>query len=861
MPESMNNKSADIYAQFNQWLDSQPYWLQDATYRIFNGLDIGESQLSIYVDMCISQAQKQKIEYKHLEPNGLRGPRSSFHMTIQKLYDIDGVNALATDASLEFLPKGITVVYGLNGAGKSSFMRIFKQLSGSPFEEAIQPNVFKKTVSRKQSCSFLITEDDSEREVYCDLTSEQKDTPLANCDVFDTRISNDYIRKNNNVSYQPFVFTVLTELANIADRISKEVERRKKKIDVTPVELPKAFSERDDIEWVKELSATTSFPKQFTAWSDHQQQLLENITRQLDTEKTTNDLCMCKSQLGMVNPILEDLIAAKKAIKDPAIPKAYKTFVETKQRLSIAKKLFAETANDYDKVSINIEDWKVLWQTAQRYYNSVIYSEGSNGFGEDGSVCPLCHQLIQGKTASRFKNVNEYVNGTCNLDYDRAEKNLKRFLSKVTSRSYSEGQIRTQLLTVLDEAELSLVEAAYSALGTNNANGSVEIEYARLSGIDIDEVIVLLSDKKRDLETKQKDLEIALEDERRSILQKQLFDLQYHKWLFDNKTHIENEIDKLKERQKLVDTKPFLTTNRITSEANHLANVVITDAYIERFANELNKLAPQIKVKLEKAPSQKGSTPYKVMVDTESSIKCKPEDILSEGEQRIVALAAFFADATGRETETPIIIDDPISSLDINYERTATNRIVELALDRQIIVFTHRISMLTGIKETCHSFGVQYKENYIRSTLNGKGVSDFTDVYRGSIKAHLKGIKTRIVEIKKMDPDSADYTDAIGKQCREFRICVERSVEDILLQGMVRRFERNIITKGKVTKLPRMTMDDCKIVDSMMSKYSFTEHSQPIDSPPVQISIEELSCDIDNYLNWINDYNKRMGPK
>ena len=56
-------------------------------------------------------------------------------------------------------------------------------------------------------------------------------------------------------------------------------------------------------------------------------------------------------------------------------------------------------------------------------------------------------------------------------------------------------------------------------------------------------------------------------------------------------------------------------------------------------------------------------------------------------------------------------------------------------------------------------------------------------------------------------------------------------------------------------------MDDCKIVDSMMSKYSFAEHSQPIDSPPVQISIAELSFDIDNYLNWINDYNKRMGPK
>ncbi len=45
-------------------------------------------------------------------------------------------------------------------------MRIFKQLSCSPFEEAIQPNVFKKDISTKLSCKFLISEDGIEREIF-----------------------------------------------------------------------------------------------------------------------------------------------------------------------------------------------------------------------------------------------------------------------------------------------------------------------------------------------------------------------------------------------------------------------------------------------------------------------------------------------------------------------------------------------------------------------------------------------------------------------------------------------------------------------------------------------------------------------
>lgn len=852
------NSSVNAYAQFEKWLADQPYWLQDAAYRIYHGLEIGEEQISLYAEMCILQAKKQTAEYKHINANESKSHAASSRMTVQKLSDIVGVNALASDAALEFSHEGITVIYGLNGAGKSGFMRIFKQLSGSPFEEAIQPNVFKKGVPEKPSCKFIINKDDQEQEICCDLTSDLKDSPLASCDVFDTRISNDYISKNNNVSYQPFVFTVLAELANIADKISKQIDKRIEAITITRVEIPEEFSERGDIDWIQSLTADTVFPAQFENWTETQQHALVDLSKQLDTEKVNHDLLLLNSQIGNTKPILEDLAAAKAAIDAPELSVAYKNYVNAKQKYLAAEKLFAETADDYDKVSISSADWKALWKSAQRYYDSIICSDGSKHFGQEGTICPLCHQRIPSDSVSRFNSVNEYVNGICNAEYTKAQKNLEMLLLAIATRSYSIKQVGSHLSSILDESEVLIIEAAYKALGSDTQSNDVEAKYAHISEIDFDDAISLLSNRNKALELKQEALELALKDERRAILQEQFDDLKFKKWIYENKAAISAEITKLRKRRELTNTKPLLTTNKITSESNRLASALITDSYIERFMHELKRLAPQINVILKKAPSQKGSTPYKVTINTDSGIRCKPEDILSEGEQRIVALAAFFADATGREAKTPIIIDDPISSLDINYEKAATQRIVEIALERQVIVFTHRISMLTGIEETCQLFGVQHKENYIRSTTYGKGVSDFPDVYRGDVKKHLTGIKTRITEIKNMDPDSASYYDALGKQCQQFRICIERSVEDVLLQGMVHRFERRIMTNGKVTKLTRVTLDDCKLVDSMMTKYSFTEHSQPIDSPPVEISIDELNRDIDEYIKWITDYRKRM---
>ena len=48
------------------------------------------------------------------------------------------------------------------------------------------------------------------------------------------------------------------------------------------------------------------------------------------------------------------------------------------------------------------------------------------------------------------------------------------------------------------------------------------------------------------------------------------------------------------------------------------------------------------------------------------------------------------------------------------------------------------------------------------------------------------------------------------------------------------------------------------VIDDMMTKYSFTEHSQPIDSPPVQIDTSDLKSDIQSLLGWIKKKKKKM---
>lgn len=857
MTDSIGSTPDTAYTQFSKWLSSSPYWLQDAAWRIYNGKKIDDAVIRSYAEMCVTQAKKEKPAFNHLDPADVARKRNQATVSVLSLADIKGVNALADDVSLDFSEEGITVVYGLNGAGKSGFMRIFKQLSHSPYEEPIQPNVFKKAASWEPSCRVTVNENGEQKSETYKLGSKQKESLLSVIDVFDTRISSKYIGSENNVSYQPFVFTVLSELASIADKVSGFVKEQKTSIAERSVSLPKELISNASLEWVTKLTEASAIPAAFLDWSEEKQICREEIRRLLDTEKVKQQIVVVKGYIRTITPVVLDIADAQNCFSFNQIKEVYSRYIEAKRKLETAQRLFGENADEQDKISVDSADWKALWQTAQRYYEAVLLEKNGYHFAEKGSICPLCHQSID-KCEERFANVNEYINGTCSTDFKKAEDAFTSIYRALINRKQSSSSVKTALAELLSQEELTVLISLYNSFDRLKSAKNTEDRYTCALELDLEKASSLLEKKKSEYEAELIRLSEALKVDKKAELERELTELEAQKWVFENKDAIQRVIGNLKHIAELESAEQYLNTNRITVESNKLAEVLITDAYIERFVHELYTMAPNVKVKLEKGRSHKGNTPYRVSIDTDGGKPCKPEDILSEGEQRIVALAAFFADATGRDEYTPIIIDDPISSLDIRYENSATKRIIELAHERQVIVFTHRISMLIGLQEEAKNQGIKCEPKFIRSSNTGKGVPDLDSNFHGNLVPHLNELRSKISRAKKQDSDSEEYEDIKGRICQQFRACIERSVEAELLQGTVERFRRSIVTKDKVKKLSRLTDADCEIVEKMMTKYSFTEHPQPIDSPPFDISYEELDDDIGEYVDWINDLRKRM---
>ncbi len=850
----------EAYTQFGEWLKKQPWWIQDAAWRIYHGQTIDEKQIDQYVQMCVSQAKNVAMPYKVM-PDGDVIPKDlKPKMSIKSISDITNVNALADNTSLAFSEEGVSVVYGLNGAGKSGFMRIIKHVSGNPYAEIIQGNVFKKSGNNKPACTFTLSIDGSESSVVCDLSTECQDKNLRQCDVFDTRISGGYVTSSNSVSYEPFVFSVLRELASIAGRIETAVQSKIDSIPLSSLSIPNEFQDIEEAKWLYSISADTSIPEIFLSWSASDSERLVEIKKLLNLEQVESRLNTEKQQKEQIRNIQKDLAGIKEIFvnqRHSELTTLFSDMDSKKKRFEAAKELFSKNASQLDKESVSIEVWRNLWTLARQYYETCLHNRIGKEFASEGSICPLCLQRIEGQELSRFATVDEYVSGSCSEEYEASKNAFIEKFKQSLNHKYTSSIISEILGNAVDDELLNKTISFYQVLDElQNAQNPIE-KYTDIQIVENSEIFDKIDDALNRTEDEIQRLMSILSEDSQKALQNEQKLLVVREWVHNQTSLITDAIKREVDRSDLNSAKQFLNTGRITKESNSMADQLISEAYIERFANELKLLAPRLKVKIEKGQSVKGKSPYKVVLDTDDKIRKNPQDVLSEGEQRIVALAAFFADATGRNERTPIVIDDPISSLDINYEDAAAKRIVDLSKERQVIVFTHRISLLVSLGEKCEKSGVSFSEHHIRGAQNGKGIPDYGETYHGKLIPQLNGLINRIRETKAMTPDTHEYIDSCSRISQQLRICVERSVEDVLFQQMVRRFNRRIMT-GKLLKMDRITSSDCKIIDDMMTKYSFDEHSQPEDSGIITMNLDEVITDISDFVKWIKEYNKKI---
>ncbi|WP_257939207.1 AAA family ATPase [Vibrio fluvialis] len=135
------------------------------------------------------------------------------------------ISTLAAEKKIEFSPKGLTVIYGNNGAGKSSYAKILKNACLTRGEvPALKHNVFAAKIGIPSA--EIQIESNGKLELVTWNNQLEPDPRLKSIRVFDSQSSIHYLSKTDTLDFKPAALKLLDELLKvssfIADKAKKE---------------------------------------------------------------------------------------------------------------------------------------------------------------------------------------------------------------------------------------------------------------------------------------------------------------------------------------------------------------------------------------------------------------------------------------------------------------------------------------------------------------------------------------------------------------------------------------------------------------------------------------------------------------
>ena len=189
---------------------------------------------------------------------------------------------------------------------------------------------------------------------------------------------------------------------------------------------------------------------------------------------------------------------------------------------------------------------------------------------------------------------------------------------------------------------------------------------------------------------------------------------------------------------------------------------------------------------------------------------------------------------------------------------------IALAKTRQVIILTHRLSLYGVLDELAKKVGDDWKKQHYRpmrieSYGGAAGHPADQEVWNTTTKKANNLLLSRLAVAKKAgEADGAGAYQRLAQTiCSEFRKLLERTIEEDLLNKVVLRHRRGIQTDGRLRDIQGILLEDCKLLDDFMTKYSCYEHSQSSEMPVVIPEEPELRQDLEALGTWRDQLLKR----
>ena len=712
------------------------------------------------------------------------------NLILKEIKNIEGVNALAKRQSIELSPN-VTIVYGANGSGKTGYIRLFNNafFSRSKDKEII-PNIKIETGQKKPSCEFIFQTDENTYTLkYPDDTEKIEWQQFA---VFDCKSVLIHLNEKKEFVFRPRALDFFTDLIS-----SYEILKDKLDIEIASKNTPKDFAALfDGDSEIKELIIDLSDKTRmvdikkhipFTEQDRENRNKLENRKIELEVVKKNKEeqIQDYEDIKELINNLKANIEFINTYFTKEKINEIYKAIFACNKKQEAAKLEGIEKFKTDKFKNVGSPEWKAFIEAAEAFARN----QEKEKYPEQGDYCLLCQQPLNEKEIILLNSFWAFIKSKAEEDSRKAKETLDEIKSKY-------GKINFELLPDNNVLTEWLKVNYFDTLGIIQESLQIQKELCDqiVHDIEIQETTkrhrnriesTALSQIYNSLEKKIREIENKNVDEELQEITTAINYLNHKEKLVAHFIDIEEYLNNLKWVAKAENKKGIFNTASITNTAKRLSDKYFGREYSDKFELECEELNAHFDIELLHSGSYGSS--YR-----EFKIKSfMPSQILSEGEQRAISLADFLAEIQLSEMNRGIVFDEPVTSLDEERKGIIALRLVKESNNRQVIIFTHDLVLLSSIIGYCEDLKINFECHWIE-TLNGQpGIIHLrnTPSYE---KSYKKSGKAQEYYAKSLNCSPEERETNIKNGFAALRTSYEALVIFDLFGGVVQRFNERV---------------------------------------------------------------------
>lgn len=836
-----------------EWANGQDHWVRALAADIIESCKpLSDARAGSFYDFLLREKQLTDGAAEEVPPlvasTAADGEQESFFLV--GINDAKNINALAPGQTIDFNER-LTILFGENGAGKTGYVRILKRIASVRTAQPILPNVFDAAANAAPSATIAFRLNG--RHDHVDWRDETGLHPFTMLDIFDSHCTTLHVDQDLTYVYTPRDLSLFRHvhdgLEGVRQLLAAEIQRRRAA--GNPF-LPKFARDTVVYPFIDSLGSATDLQALalLAAVSTEEEEGVQGLREKVEALRSSavdaqlQLLSQERSLLSRSLSYLKPFVAFEDA--------HYRQELESLANANLA--LDASTQKLMAGRSIPgvlTVSWKAFISSSEHY----IAEHFDSAFPQPADACPLCLRTLNGESEEVLRSYREFANGELRVVVEQAASRLQKLSAAVLGAE--DARLPDDLVQKLEQANLSqektdffnavlpLIDALKPCKEAISKNAPTDLTSHRdqLTKLVVQAESLTAANESlaTQLGQQSKERQAAHAAESRKLR-----DLEARLTLKALLPQITAYVEAAKwcTRAETFSARFRGMLKSLTDTAKVASEDLLNQDFERLFRGECNELkAPPVQLDF---PGKRGEPARRKSLTAEHKLS----DILSEGEQKVIALADFIAEASLKSRPVPIVFDDPVNSLDYKRLRYVAGRIAQMTRTRQVIVFTHNIwfacELLSHFEKD--RTGCNYYDVSEGGTLRGyitRGSNPRTD--------SVNSIKGRINELlQDAGRLSGETRSALVERAYDLiRSLCEVIVETELLQAVTRRYQPNVM----MTALPKIRGDRLEAATAVLLPIfekacrHMAGHSQPLETLNVRPTLEECSNDLKAVLD------------